>query len=328
MELKTISEVSSIFMISTRTLRYYEKIGLLKSVRKEGYSYRAYDKKALIRLERIIILRKLRIPLKQIACILNNSDAVEAVEIFRSNLFEVENEIEALSTIRDILNHLVESLRKNFTLNFKPGMLSDEFIIETINSIPLQKTTIKEEKSMEDLNRAQEKISKLKNVRIVHLPPCTIAASHYVGENPEENAGKELEKFINASGLYKIKPDARVYGFNHPNPSQTNPVYGYEVWVTIPEDMEVSEPLVKKHYDGGMYAAHMIKLGDFHEWKWLMNWVNDSKKYESNCLDDNGETMYGLLEEQLNFVYYCNLNWPDEDEHQLDLLYPIKLREK
>ncbi len=326
MDLKTISEVSETFMISTRTLRYYENIGLLKSTRKEGYSYRVYDEKAILRLQRIIILRKLRIPLRQIGYILNNDDAVQAVEIFKSNLFETENEIESLSTIREILNHLIESLRKNFSLDFKPGLLSDEYIIEAINSIPLQKISIKEEKSMEDLNNAQEKISRLKNVRIIHLPPSTVAASHFIGENPEENAGKELEKFIKSKGLYKIKPDAKVYGFNHPNPSRNNPVYGYEVWVTIPENMEVPAPLVKKYFEGGMYAAHMIKLGDFHEWKWLMNWVNESAKYESNCLEDNGETMHGLLEEQLNYVYYCNLNWPEEDEHQLDLLFPVKLR--
>ncbi|WMT40900.1 MerR family DNA-binding transcriptional regulator [Paenibacillus sp. D2_2] len=34
MELHTISEVSKIYQISTRTLRYYEQIGLLQSVKK------------------------------------------------------------------------------------------------------------------------------------------------------------------------------------------------------------------------------------------------------------------------------------------------------
>ncbi len=34
--------------ISTRTLRYYEQIGLIESVKKEDYAYRTYDEAAVI----------------------------------------------------------------------------------------------------------------------------------------------------------------------------------------------------------------------------------------------------------------------------------------
>jgi len=40
MKLQTISQVSKHFRISTRTLRYYEQIGLIQSTMKENYSYR------------------------------------------------------------------------------------------------------------------------------------------------------------------------------------------------------------------------------------------------------------------------------------------------
>ena len=63
MKLLTISEVSKNFDISTRTLRYYEKIGLLPSLRVDDYAYRVYDETLVARLQQIIILRKLRIPL-------------------------------------------------------------------------------------------------------------------------------------------------------------------------------------------------------------------------------------------------------------------------
>jgi DNA-binding transcriptional MerR regulator len=65
MELQTISEVSRLFGVSTRTLRYYEQIGLLAPTRREDFSYRSYDEGAVLRLRQIIILRKLRIPLRQ-----------------------------------------------------------------------------------------------------------------------------------------------------------------------------------------------------------------------------------------------------------------------
>lgn len=37
--------------ISTRMLRYYEQIGLIKSFRREGYAYRVYDEEAISKIE-------------------------------------------------------------------------------------------------------------------------------------------------------------------------------------------------------------------------------------------------------------------------------------
>lgn len=70
MELMTISKVSKSFGISTRTLRYYEQIGLIQSDKLDDYMYRVYSPETVTRLNQIIILRKLRIPLKNIADIL------------------------------------------------------------------------------------------------------------------------------------------------------------------------------------------------------------------------------------------------------------------
>lgn len=327
MELKTISEVSRNFSISTRTLRYYEQIGLIESTKKDGYAYRVFDESSIISLQQIIILRKLRIPLKQIKDILSNRDAIFAIEVFKEKVQELTDEITSLSTIREILNILIDKLQKKENLKLKLDLLSDDSILKIINSLSLKKSSLKEEKSMEDLDKATERLSTLKNVRIIHLPPCTIAASHYIGENPEENAGKQLEKFLKDSNLYQIKPDARVFGFNHPNPSPEKSIYGYELWVTIPDDMEVPPPLEKKQFNGGLYAAHAIVFPNFHEWEWLYNWATiDNPKYESNAFDDNGEFMGGSLEEHINYVYHANLDWPESDEHQLDLLFPVKLK--
>ena len=66
MKLMTISEVTKTFNVTARMLRYYDEIGLLPSTRKQDYAYRVYDEYALKRLQQIIALRKLRIPLKKI----------------------------------------------------------------------------------------------------------------------------------------------------------------------------------------------------------------------------------------------------------------------
>ena len=66
MKLMRISEVTKTFNVTTRMLRYYDEIGLLPSTRKQDYAYRAYDESALRRLQQIIALRELRIPLKKL----------------------------------------------------------------------------------------------------------------------------------------------------------------------------------------------------------------------------------------------------------------------
>jgi len=89
MKLMTISEVTKTFNVTTRMLRYYDEIGLLPSTRKENYAYRVYDESALRRLQQIIALRKLRIPLKKIALIFNDTDQQKLLKSFRKELMSL-----------------------------------------------------------------------------------------------------------------------------------------------------------------------------------------------------------------------------------------------
>lgn len=326
MNLMTISQVTKAFNVSTRMLRYYEQIGLLSSIRKEDYAYRVYDEKAVRRLQYIIMLRKLRIPLKQIALILMEPEQVKIMEVFEANMKEVTNEMAALNTIRQVLELFIERLKSMTGTTVKLELLQDADIIKVIEPLSLSKIKFKEERSMEELNKANEALGKLRNVRVVMLAPCTVASYHFIGENPEETVGEVADKFVRESKLYERKPDARMFGFNHPNPSPDRPHYGYEVWVTIPDDMEVPDPLVKKKYQGGMYAAHTIKFPDFHEWDFLVKWVENSDKYAANYSELGQEIMDGCLEEHLNWIYSAHMGWPENGiDGNIDLLLPIKL---
>lgn len=320
----TISKVSQAFNISTRTLRYYEQIGLLMSQRIEDYAYRVYDEESIKRVQQIIILRKLRIPLKQIAVIFKNDEHIRAIEIFQQNISELDDEITTLTTIRQVLKRFVTQLNESMQTNIRPDLLQDMDALKVIEPLSLSKINFKEERIMEKQSKIVEN---LKNVRIVLLPACTVASYHFKGENPEETVGAQMDKFVRESRLYELKPDARLFGFNHPNPSANSPQYGYEDWVTIPEDMEVPAPLVKKHFVGGLYAAHTIKFGDFHEWNLLHKWVIDNEKYTSNYSEQGEEIMGGCLEEHLNWVYASHMGWPENFiDGQLDLLLPIRFK--
>lgn len=323
-ELKTITQVTKKYGVSTRMLRYYEQIGLLKSQRMDGYSYRVYSERECQKLRQIIILRKLRIPLKQIGILLHDDDTVSTIEIFMKNIGELDMEIDSLSTIRDILRRFVDALAHKSGVSLKSDLLEDTLLLSMIHPLSVNKINFKEEKTMEDLNKASEQLSKLsdREVRIVYLPPATVATYQYIGEEPEMHVNMVIDTFVRDNDLIHIKPDLRHYGFNAPNPVDETGYHGYEMWVTIPDDMEIPEPLVKKDFKGGLYAAHMIPMGAFEEWGWLSEWLEHSDIYEYRG-DWNPNNMFGWLEEHINYVNHVMLENTEPEGVQLDLLIPI-----
>ena len=324
MELQTVTEVSRALDVSTRMLRYYEQTGLITSTRRPGYAYRMYDEEAIRRLQQILLLRKLRIPVRQIRQILQTPGSEAAIEVFRQNMAELDREMDVLSAIRDILARLVERLQTTAGLPLHPGALDDDDLL-ALAALPSPDNLIREDKLMEDMKTVNESQPKLTDVRIVYLPPATVAASHHVGDDPELHAGDAMNRFVKDSRLWEKKPNLRTYGFNHPNPPPDGGTYGYEFWVTIPDDMDVPAPLVKKQFGGGVFAAHAIQMGNFQEWGWLDQWVRENGRYVYSG-SGSPENMFGSLEEHLNYINHVR-QWDgkgDLEIVQLDLLIPVR----
>ncbi|MGL5434031.1 MAG: MerR family transcriptional regulator [Lachnospiraceae bacterium] len=327
MELQTISQVSKYFSISTRTLRYYEQLGLITPAKREDFAYRVYDTETITRLRQIIILRKLRIPLKQIAEILQRADARIAIEAFERNLANIEDEITALSTIRSVIRTFIEHLNLGSAIFALPD---DEGLLEIVDSLTVSKINFKEDKSMEQLNQASEKLSKMedKDVRIIYLPPMTVAAAYASGEDCEGKTADMIKQFVINSGLLKIKPDARSFGFDCSKGTAVigEPSHVYEAWVSVPDDIEIPAPLVKRTFDGGLYAAHVLRAWNFEDWRLLKEWVDASDKYDNDWDSPRWtslETVSGQgFEETLNFYNY--VQYDQMKDLQLDLLFPIK----
>ena len=321
MDLQTISDISKKYGVSTRMLRYYEQSGLITSQRKVGYAYRVYDESAIKRIQQIIILRKLQIPVKQILIILNNPDTAIVIDIFKKNLLELDSEITALSTIKKILMNFIYELESIVNVNLNQNFLSSDFALDIVSSLSLIQKNIKERTTMNELNQANEKMTKLtdSDVRIIYLPPMTIASYSATGENCEGKAGDEIDRFVKESKLLDIKPDARSFGFDCSEQFQGigEPSQRYQVWVSIPDEMEVPDPLKKIHYCGGNFAAHVLMNWDFEMWRYLYEWVDNSSKYDNNASEEQP-----ALEERLNYFSIIN----NGSELQLDLLFPIKLK--
>ncbi|WP_460437157.1 MerR family transcriptional regulator, partial [Arthrobacter tecti] len=63
----SIQEVSRLAGTTSRTLRHYDRVGLLSPSRVASNGYRYYDDGALVRLQRILLLRDLGLGLPAIA---------------------------------------------------------------------------------------------------------------------------------------------------------------------------------------------------------------------------------------------------------------------
>lgn len=326
-QMQTVSTVSKTLRISSRMLRYYEQVGLIESQRMEDYAYRVYDENTIRRLRQIIILRKLRVPVKQIREIFSNNDAISVIEIFERNISELDEQITALSTVKSILSRLIRELKEKANMCLQLDYLGDSSVYAIVDSFSFPKNTIQEEKSMDDLNKANDILGKLKDsdVRIVYLPPMTVAAAYVSGEY-EYGVGPEatsmIEKFVYETDLLKIKPDARGMGFDRSSENLKVrvgvPPKAYEAWVSIPDDMEVNAPLTKKVFGGGLFAAHVLRDWSFQDWNLLTEWVNASERYvEAEGLP--------YFEEVLNYYNLMQAGAKMEDT-QLDLLLPIKER--
>ena len=67
----SIQEIAKLAGTTSRTLRHYDDIGLLPPTRIGGNGYRYYDDDALVRLQRIMLLRDLGLGLPAIADVLD-----------------------------------------------------------------------------------------------------------------------------------------------------------------------------------------------------------------------------------------------------------------
>ncbi|MCL1792392.1 MAG: effector binding domain-containing protein [Oscillospiraceae bacterium] len=326
MELKTIRQVSLDYGISRQMLCYYEEIGLIKSSRKDDYAYRVYDENAIKQLQQIIILRKLQIPMKQIKNVLNNENAVAVIEIFRQNISELDEQIIALSVVKSILTRLVEELQEKADIHLKPDILNDKTMLNVVSSLSFSENKINNAKgnvtmeTMEELNNAHETLSKLKRsdgqVRIVYVPPMTVAAHGVIGEEERKIA----EKFVQERGILKIKPDVRVFAVFHCSIEDLKDLdtQSDEGWASIPDDMELPAFLTKKTFEGGLYAAY-AGIENVEGFRALAEWVNASEKFE---IADDGRP---LFDECLDAYHLINGDLKQgTGELQGDLLIPIK----
>jgi DNA-binding transcriptional MerR regulator len=93
----SIAQVARISTVTSRTLRHYDEIGLLKPARVGGNGYRYYEREQLLRLQQILLLRDLGLGLTQIGQVLDKGE--RPVDALRSHLQHLLAERDRLATL-------------------------------------------------------------------------------------------------------------------------------------------------------------------------------------------------------------------------------------
>lgn len=96
----TIQQVAKMANVSSRTLRYYDEIGLLKPKAIRSSGHRIYGQTELTILQNILFYRSLHLPLKEIKAIVTNPnfDFEEALVSHHQQLVAQRQQIETLIT--------------------------------------------------------------------------------------------------------------------------------------------------------------------------------------------------------------------------------------
>lgn len=99
----TVRQLSKLAGISSRTLHYYDEIGLLHPARKGANGYRYYDENSLLRLQQILLYRALDMPLERICRLLGRRDfdALRAMETHAEELRKRIRHMERLIGLAD-----------------------------------------------------------------------------------------------------------------------------------------------------------------------------------------------------------------------------------
>lgn len=110
-EYYTIGEVSKIFRISTDTLRFYDKINLLKPWKTGENGYRYYSKAQFEMISTIILLRSIGTPIQKLYQILNDQDAggIEHELLWYNE--EIDKKINELRELKAKTNLLRENIK-------------------------------------------------------------------------------------------------------------------------------------------------------------------------------------------------------------------------
>lgn len=312
-ELIKIRDMTNRYDLSARTLRYYEDMGLIESVRREDYAYRLYDEANVKRLEQILILRKLNISIKDIQRIFNTSGSKIVLEVLGKKVDDIDEEISLLHELKNIVLEFIHQIE---LADF--GRESDvKLLYEKAKEIKAQIANVNYNGNPSMVNRLLEVTEKLDNkipdIMIVRIPKFRAVTSGLISF--EELFGGEFEPWQEAHN-HLFKPvifDAADFLCEKGGKVEWIWALGDDVTKADVSPYEIIE------YPGGLYAVAVSVDGDGESNNQVRNkterWLE-----RTNFVIDKERGLMGHM------IYVDDEIKEGLGYHQMNLYTPIKLK--
>lgn len=306
MDLLCITDASKKFDVSSKTLRYYENVGILKSTRMKDNKYRYYDDEAVERIKQILILRKMQISIKDIIRIYENEDMSTIVEVFVDRINAIDEQVGALSELKNIINEFLQAmLKKGITKISALPLLYEE--------MDKQLTVSEEHKPItyEELSAVSEKLRKEIDISILELPNMRILSS-----KRKDNGQSDIEGFTDWLVLNNIP---RNLPGNHESFEYQEAENETVIICKINDGFENDSPFVDSAFGGGLFIAASVYLDETlgERFRALIKDFDDNKYYQIDYRSDGSLRHPAMLE---------NLISPDNQRELVALLVPVKKR--
>jgi len=305
LDLIRINEVVNSFGVSSRTLRYYEEVGLMWSSHPENKIQRYYDVAALERLKQIIILRKLQIPVKDIVKIYKSDSTSALIQAFVNKLESLDTEISALTQLRKLVDDFLHEMLLNGIKKISAiTLLYEETEKRLVSAI--EKETI----TFDELSKISREASNLTEVRIIRLPPMHVLTSRLKTGKAEILDEDKMENLF------------KDYGFI-PNPGmrdcfmRNEPGDEWIMMIKVHDDFENITQYRDEILPGGLYAVVSTFFESMEDTiKQLREWIIKNDDFD---IDKQRSEM---LEEILPWDIVRKLN-----KYQQDIFIPVKINQ-
>jgi MerR family transcriptional regulator, thiopeptide resistance regulator len=113
--LRTLGQVTQDFAVTARTLRHYDAIDLLRPTERTAAGYRLYSEHDLLRLQHIVVYRRLGFSLDEIAVLLDSTQG-SLIEHLQRQQQTVQARIQELHHVLGNLEHALQKASNNMTI--------------------------------------------------------------------------------------------------------------------------------------------------------------------------------------------------------------------
>ena len=234
MEMVKITDLTARLGISSRTLRYYEQAGLITSVRAPLEKYRYYDAANIARLEQILVLRKMQIPIKDILRIFDNEDMSDVVDVFVKQIQTIDGEVSALTELRGVVDDFLQAMLRNGITKISALPLLYEQMEKHLESIDNGGRD-----SLARLDELADRLERPADCAIRELPPMRLLSS---GTDADGFA-----RYVQAKGLAGWRERFER---------------GDEILLRVPDGFENDGAFSEVVFEGGLYAEAHVYLDE------------------------------------------------------------------